>query len=64
MFLKLNGLESYRQGSFFLAAKYGGRTCGWLQIHQPQVLPPYFGARKKNPGYWDIYCYFNKHSIV
>jgi hypothetical protein len=29
---------------------------GWLQIHQPQVLRPYFAARKKNPdslyGYW------------
>jgi hypothetical protein len=23
---------------------------GWLQMHQPQVLPPYFAARKKNPG--------------
>jgi hypothetical protein len=22
---------------------------GWLQIHQPQVLLPYFAARKKNP---------------
>jgi hypothetical protein len=22
---------------------------GWLQIHQPQVVPPYFAARKKNP---------------
>jgi hypothetical protein len=22
----------------------------WLQILQPQVLPPYFAARKKNPG--------------
>jgi hypothetical protein len=22
---------------------------GWLQIHQPHVLPPYFAARKKNP---------------
>jgi hypothetical protein len=22
---------------------------GWLQIHQPEVLPPYFAARKKNP---------------
>jgi hypothetical protein len=21
---------------------------GWLQIHQPEVLPPYFAARKKN----------------
>jgi hypothetical protein len=21
-----------------------------LQIHQPEVLPPYFAARKKNPG--------------
>jgi hypothetical protein len=23
---------------------------GWLQIHQPQVLPLYFAARKKNHG--------------
>jgi hypothetical protein len=23
---------------------------GWLQIHQPQVLPSYFAARKKNPA--------------
>jgi hypothetical protein len=22
---------------------------GWLQIHQPEVLPPYFAARKKEP---------------
>jgi hypothetical protein len=22
---------------------------GWLQIHQPEVFPPYFPARKKNP---------------
>jgi hypothetical protein len=27
-----------------------GVVGGWLQIHQPQVLPPYFAARKKNPG--------------
>jgi hypothetical protein len=25
---------------------------GWLQIHQPEVLPPYFEAIKKNPA-WD-----------
>jgi hypothetical protein len=23
---------------------------GWLQIHQPQVLPPYFAAKKNNPA--------------
>jgi hypothetical protein len=23
---------------------------GWVQIHQPEVLPPYFAARKENPG--------------
>jgi hypothetical protein len=34
---------------FYLAAKYGGRTSGWC-IHQPQVLPTYFAARKKNPA--------------
>jgi hypothetical protein len=23
---------------------------GWVQIHQPEILPPYFAARKENPG--------------
>jgi hypothetical protein len=22
---------------------------GWLQMHQPQVLPPYFCSQKKEP---------------
>jgi hypothetical protein len=37
-------------GFFFLAAKYGGKTSGWCICNQPHVLPPYFAARKKNPG--------------
>jgi hypothetical protein len=40
-----------KQGSFFWLQNTEGKPVigGWLQIHQPQVLPPYFAARKKNP---------------
>jgi hypothetical protein len=39
------------QGSFFWLENMEGEPVvgGWLQIHQPQVFPPYFAARKKNP---------------
>jgi hypothetical protein len=39
------------QGSFFWLQNTEGEPVvgGWLQIHQPQVLHPYFAARKKNP---------------
>jgi hypothetical protein len=38
------------QGSFFWLQNTEGEPVvgGWLQIHQPEVLPPYFVARKKN----------------
>jgi hypothetical protein len=38
------------QGSFFWLQNMEGEPLvgGWLQIHQPEVLPPYFVARKKN----------------
>jgi hypothetical protein len=41
-----------QQGSFFWLQNTEGEPVvgGWLQIHQPEVLPPYFTARKKNPG--------------
>jgi hypothetical protein len=41
-----------KQGSFFWLQNTEGEPMvgGWLQIHQPQVLPPYFAARKKNLG--------------
>jgi hypothetical protein len=40
------------QGSFFWLQNTEGEPMvgGWLQIHQPEVLPPYFAARKKNPA--------------
>jgi hypothetical protein len=40
------------QGYFFWLQNTEGEPVvgGWLQIHQPQVLPPYFAARKNNPG--------------
>jgi hypothetical protein len=43
---------SGNQGSFFWLQNMEGELVvgGWLQIHQPQVVPPYFAARKKNPG--------------
>jgi hypothetical protein len=46
------------QGSFFWLQNTEGDPVvgGWLQIHQPQVLPPYFAARKKNPA--QICMYF------
>jgi hypothetical protein len=39
------------QGSFFWLQNTEGEPVvgGWLQIHQPEVLPPYFAARKKEP---------------
>jgi hypothetical protein len=38
------------QGSFFWLQNMAGEPLvgGGLQIHQPEVLPPYFVARKKN----------------
>jgi hypothetical protein len=38
------------QGSFFWLQNMEGEPVvgGWLQIHQPQIFPPYFVARKKN----------------
>jgi hypothetical protein len=49
------------QGSFFWLQNTEGEPLvgGWLQIHQPEVLPPYFAARKKNPGlmwHYPMYC--------
>jgi hypothetical protein len=43
---------SVEQGSFFWLQNTEGELMvgGWLQIHQPEVLPPYFAARKKNHG--------------
>jgi hypothetical protein len=43
---------STKQGSFFWLQNKEGEPVvgGWLQIHQPEVLPPYFAARKKYPG--------------
>jgi hypothetical protein len=45
-------LRRCNQGYFFWLQNTEGEPVvgGWLQIHQPQVLPPYFAARKKNPG--------------
>jgi hypothetical protein len=38
------------QGSFFWLQNTEGEPVvgGWLQIHQPEVLPPYFATRKKD----------------
>jgi hypothetical protein len=41
-----------KQGSLFWLQNTEGEPLvgGWVQIHQPEVLPPYFAARKDNPG--------------
>jgi hypothetical protein len=38
-------------GFFFLAAKYGGRTCGWCICNQPPTTgsPSVFCSQKKEP---------------
>jgi hypothetical protein len=48
----VHGMRSCYQGYFFWLQNTEGEPVvgGWLQIHQLQVLPPYFAARKNNPG--------------
>jgi hypothetical protein len=37
---------------------------GWLQIHRPEVLPPYFAAIKKNPAPNYTESLFQSYSLV
>jgi hypothetical protein len=48
---RATGLQLGHQGSFFWLQNTEGESVvgGWLQIPQPEVPPPYFAARKKNP---------------
>jgi hypothetical protein len=45
----IQNFNTMDQGTFFWLQNTEGEPVvgGWLQIHQPQVLPPYFAPRKK-----------------
>jgi hypothetical protein len=55
---KSSKTEYAYQGSFCWLQNTEGEPLvgGWLQIHQPQVLPLYFAARKKNPNAYPQFC--------
>jgi hypothetical protein len=52
-------IVQFDAGFFFLAAKYGGRTCGWCICNQSPTTgsPSVFCSQKKEP-------WFDEHAIV